>query len=407
MLRVRDLEVKYGDFQALWGVSLDVNEGEVVCLLGPNGAGKSTLISAVSGLVPTFRGTIEFCGERLNGLPTHQIVTRGLSQVMEQRRLFPYLTVEKNLLLGSYQERARAQRADSLERVFSLFPTLRERRQQLAYSLSGGEQQMVAIARGLMSRPKFLMIDEPFLGLAPIVVQTILNILKRINGEGVTVLFIEQNVQLALGASHRGYLLESGHLVAGGAAKELLESEMVRKVYVHYHPAGFPNDITDTDDHTVLVAPKSQLTDTMWCPLPNNQFRLLYRLQMAPNVYLLNGSNPGQFYYNAFYYGTPGTTFTMTIEIPYPFMTQEGAGNPIQVHDGTGLSSSGCYLPNPSLSGFNITTQAMTPVSPAGNQTITPEDYTTKQPGKQTRKSCAHHRPLFAVAIPAAWAPTS
>jgi branched-chain amino acid transport system ATP-binding protein len=232
VLRVRDLEVKYGDFQALWGVSLDVNEGEVVCLLGPNGAGKSTLISAISGLVPAFRGTIEFCGERLNGLPTHQIVTRGLSQVMEQRRLFSYLTVEKNLLLGSFQERARAQRAQSLDWVFELFPILRERRNQLAYSLSGGEQQMVAIARGLMSRPKFLMIDEPFLGLAPIVVQTILNIIKRINGEGVTVLFIEQNVQLALGVSHRGFLLESGHLVAGGPAKELLESEMVRKVYL-------------------------------------------------------------------------------------------------------------------------------------------------------------------------------
>jgi len=232
VLRVRDLEVKYGDFQALWGVSLDVSEGEVVCLLGPNGAGKSTLISAVSGLVPTFRGTIEFCGERIDGIPTHQIVTRGLSQVMEQRRLFPYLTVEKNLVLGSYQERARPQRADSLDWVFELFPILRERRNQLAYSLSGGEQQMVAIARGLMSRPKFLMIDEPFLGLAPIVVQTILNILKRVNGEGVTVLFIEQNVQLALGASHRGYLLESGHMVATGAAAELLESEMVRKVYL-------------------------------------------------------------------------------------------------------------------------------------------------------------------------------
>ena len=232
MLRVRDLEVKYGDFQALWGVSLDVSEGEVVCLLGPNGAGKSTLISAVSGLVPTFRGTIEFCGERIDGLPTHQIVTRGLSQVMEQRRLFPYLTVEKNLVLGSYQERARPQRADSLDWVFELFPILRERRKQLAYSLSGGEQQMVAIARGLMSRPKFLMIDEPFLGLAPIVVQTIFNILKRVNGEGVTVLFIEQNVQLALGASHRGYLLESGHMVASGAAADLLESEMVRKVYL-------------------------------------------------------------------------------------------------------------------------------------------------------------------------------
>ena len=232
MLRVQDLEVKYGDFQALWGVSLEVREGEVVCLLGPNGAGKSTLISAVSGLIKPHKGRIEFRGERIDGLPTHEIVTRGLSQVMEQRRLFPYLSVEKNLVLGSFQKQARVQRAQSLEWVFELFPILRERRNQLAYSLSGGEQQMAAIARGLMSRPKFLMVDEPFLGLAPIVVQTILNIIRRINGEGVTVLFIEQNVQLALGASHRGYLLESGHLVAGGAAQELLESEMVRKVYL-------------------------------------------------------------------------------------------------------------------------------------------------------------------------------
>jgi len=232
VLRIQDLEVKYGDFQALWGVSLEVREGEVVCLLGPNGAGKSTLISTVSGLLRPLRGQVEFCGERIDGLPTHQIVTRGLSHVMEQRRLFPYLTVEKNLLLGSYQERARAQRAESLAWVFKLFPTLEERRQQLAHSLSGGEQQMLALGRGLMSRPKFLMIDEPFLGLAPLVVMNILQIIKKINAEGVTVLFIEQNVQLALGVSHRGYLLESGRMVVSGSGKELLESDLVRKVYL-------------------------------------------------------------------------------------------------------------------------------------------------------------------------------
>ncbi len=232
MLRVQNLEVKYGDYQALWGVSLEVHEGEVVCLLGPNGAGKSTLISAVSGLVRPAAGDIAFCGERLNGLPTHEIVTRGLSHVMEQRRLFPYLTVEKNLLLGSYQDRARARRDETLAWVFSLFPILKERRQQLAHSLSGGEQQMLAIGRGLMSRPKFLMIDEPLLGLAPLVVAKILEIIKQINGAGVTVLFIEQNVQLALGVSHRGYLLESGRMVLSGTAKEVLESELVRKVYL-------------------------------------------------------------------------------------------------------------------------------------------------------------------------------
>ncbi len=232
MLSVRDLQVKYGDFQALWGVSLEVRQGEVVCLIGPNGAGKSTLISAVSGLVRTAAGRIEFCGERIDGLPTHQIVTRGLSHVMEQRRLFPYLSVEKNLLLGSYQARARRQRDESLEWVFGLFPILRERRQQLAHSLSGGVQQMVAIARGLMSRPRFLMVDEPFLGLAPLVVRTILDIIRKVNEAGVTVLFIEQNVQVALESSHRGYLLESGRMVAAGSARELLESDQVRKVYL-------------------------------------------------------------------------------------------------------------------------------------------------------------------------------
>jgi branched-chain amino acid transport system ATP-binding protein len=232
MLQVQDLEVRYGDYQALWGVSLEVHEGEVVCLLGPNGAGKSTLISAVSGLVRPLAGDIRFCGERLTGLPTHEIVTRGVSHVLEQRRLFPYLTVEKNLLLGSYQERARPHREESLAWVLGLFPILGERRHQLAHSLSGGEQQMLAIGRGLMSRPKFLMVDEPFLGLAPIVVKTILEIIKKINGAGVTVLFIEQNVQLALGVSHRAYVLESGRMVLSGSATEVLESDLVRQVYL-------------------------------------------------------------------------------------------------------------------------------------------------------------------------------
>ena len=232
MLHVKDLEVKYGDYQALWGVSLEVREGEVVCLLGPNGAGKSTLVSAVSGLVRPMRGDISFCGERLNGLPTHRIVTRGLSHVLEQRRLFSYLTVEKNLLLGSYQAEARARRDETLAWVLQLFPILKERRLQLAHSLSGGEQQMLAIARGLMSRPRFLMIDEPLLGLAPLVVAKILEIIKEVNAAGVTVLFIEQNVQLALSVSHRGYLMESGRMVLSGTAQEVLESELVRKVYL-------------------------------------------------------------------------------------------------------------------------------------------------------------------------------
>ncbi len=232
MLRVQDLEVKYGDFQVLWGVSLDVQEGEVVCLLGPNGAGKSTIINTISGLVRPLAGRLEFCGERIDGLPTHRIVTRGVSHVLERRRVFPYLTVEKNLLLGSYQDRARPKREESLTWVFDLFPILRERRVQLAHSLSGGEQQMLAIGRGLMSRPSFLMIDEPFLGLSPLVITEILEIIRKISAAGVTVLFIEQNVQLALSISHRAYVLESGRMVLSGSAKEVLESDLVRKVYL-------------------------------------------------------------------------------------------------------------------------------------------------------------------------------
>jgi branched-chain amino acid transport system ATP-binding protein len=232
VLRVQDLEVKYGDFQVLWGVSLAVHAGEVVCLLGPNGAGKSTILNAISGLVRPLAGRLEFCGERIDWLPTHKIVTRGVSHVLERRHVFPYLTVEKNLLLGSYQDRARSHREESLAWVFTLFPVLRQRRQQLAHSLSGGEQQMLAIGRGLMSRPTFLMIDEPFLGLAPRVVTEILEIIQKINTAGVTVLFIEQNVQLALSVSHRGYVLESGRMVVSGSAKEVLESELVRQVYL-------------------------------------------------------------------------------------------------------------------------------------------------------------------------------
>ncbi len=155
-------------------------------------------------------------------------------------------------------------------------------------------------------------------------------------------------------------------------------------VTVHYHPYGYPNDITDTDDHTVIIMPKGQFTDTSYCPLPNNQFRLLYQLDIAPNIYRLTASNPGQFYYNAFYTGTPGSPFTMTIQVPYPFVTQEGAGNPIQVHDGTGLTAGGCYLPYPGLNGFTILTQALTPTSPAGYQIITLEDYNPLTMGSHT-----------------------
>jgi branched-chain amino acid transport system ATP-binding protein len=232
LLRIESLEVVYGDFQVLWGVSLEVGAGEVVCLLGPNGAGKSTIMNAVTALVPRRAGRVTFAGDDLAGIPTHAIVARGLSHVLERRRLFPTLTVRQNLLLGGYNPAARPRREEALAWVESLFPLLAERKDQLAGTMSGGQQQMVAIARGLMARPRLLMIDEPFLGLAPKVVDEILAIVARINEEGVAVLFTEQNVQLALDASSRGYLLESGRIVLEGSGREMLEHETVRKVYL-------------------------------------------------------------------------------------------------------------------------------------------------------------------------------
>ena len=233
MLSVQGLSVAYGDFQVLWDVSLEVRRGEIVALLGPNGAGKSTLLNSVSGLVRPAQGRIEFDGRRVDGLPAHARVGLGVAHVLERRRLFPYLTVRQNLLLGGYHTGARRHRAESLARVEALFPRLRERQGQLAHTLSGGEQQMVAIARGLMARPRFLMVDEPTLGLAPRVVAEILDVLRRINREeGITVLFIEQNVELALSVAARGYILESGRVLLEGAAAALLASPEVRRVFL-------------------------------------------------------------------------------------------------------------------------------------------------------------------------------
>jgi len=232
-LSVESLDVAYGDFQVLWDVSLRVEPGEIVALLGPNGAGKSTLLNAVSGLVPSRRGRIELAGRRLDGLPAHRRVGEGLAHVLERRRLFPALTVRQNLLLGAYQDRARRRRLETLAWVESIFPVLRERAAQLAHTLSGGEQQMVAIARGLMSEPRFLMVDEPTLGLAPRVVTEILAVMGRLNREtGLTVLFIEQNVELALSLAHRGYVLESGRVLIEGAAATLLGSDEVKRVFL-------------------------------------------------------------------------------------------------------------------------------------------------------------------------------
>jgi branched-chain amino acid transport system ATP-binding protein len=232
MLEARGLDVLLGDYQVLWGARVRVAEGEIVALLGPNGAGKSTLMNTISGLLRPRAGEVVFAGRSLTGLPAHRIVREGVSHVLERRRLFPYLSVRQNVLLGAYHPGARAGRDARLQRVTELFPLLESRAHQLAHTLSGGEQQMVAIARGLMARPRLLMIDEPFLGLAPRIVDQIAEIMGRINREGVAILFIEQHVERALGLAHRGYVLESGRTVLEGHSAELLRSPEVRKVFL-------------------------------------------------------------------------------------------------------------------------------------------------------------------------------
>jgi len=232
MLEVRDLEVCYGDFQVLWGVSISVARGEIVCVLGPNGAGKSTVMNAVTGLISRRAGSVSFEERDLARVPTHEMVGRGIAHVLERHRLFPTLTVRQNLILGAHHANARPRRTETLSWVEGLFPVLKERRDQLAGSMSGGEQQLVAIARGLMSRPKLLMIDEPFLGLSPTAVQQILAVVQTVNKEGVALLFTEQNVELALSVSHRAYVLESGRVALAGRGDEVLGHEMVRRVYL-------------------------------------------------------------------------------------------------------------------------------------------------------------------------------
>jgi len=232
LLAVDELDVAYGDFQVLWDVSVHVRETEIVALLGTNGAGKSTLMNTISGLLRSRRGRVVFAGRRIDGLPAHEIVGEGIAHVLERRRLFPFLTVRDNLLLGAHHPAARREREATLARVERLFPVLHDRRAQLAHTLSGGEQQMVAIARGLMARPRLLMIDEPFLGLAPRVVREIGGVIRRIHEEGVAVLFVEQNVELALTLADRGYVLESGRRILHGSSAELLQSAEVKRVFL-------------------------------------------------------------------------------------------------------------------------------------------------------------------------------
>ena len=232
LLRVDGIEVGYGDLTAVGDVSLEVREGEVVALIGANGAGKTTTLRAVSGLLPLRRGRIEFEGQRLDGLTSAQIVARGIAHVPEGRQLFPTMTVLENLELGARTRAARARRAESLAGGFDLFPRLRERREQSAGTLSGGEQQMCAIGRGLMACPRLLMLDEPSLGLAPVMVKAIFNDLGRINAQGLTILLVEQNVLRSLQLAHRGYVLENGRVIRSGAGPELLASGHIKQAYL-------------------------------------------------------------------------------------------------------------------------------------------------------------------------------
>ena len=232
-LAVDSLDVAYGDFQVLWEASLRVGAGEIVAVLGPNGAGKSTLVNTISGLLRPRAGSVVFEGQRVDGMPAHRRAALGIAHVLERRRLFPFLTVHDNVLLGAHNPRARPQREETLARLEALLPLLRTRRSQLAHTLSGGEQQMVAIARGLMARPKLLMIDEPFLGLAPMMVAEIGELVRRIRGEqGIGILFIEQNVELSLRLAARGVVLESGRTVLSGPSSELLRSAEVKRIFL-------------------------------------------------------------------------------------------------------------------------------------------------------------------------------
>jgi branched-chain amino acid transport system ATP-binding protein len=232
LLQVASLVAAYGQVRALWDVSLEVAEGEIVTLLGANGAGKTTTMRVLSGLLRPRSGTVTFAGQRIDRFPPPRIVQAGLVQIPEGRRLWPRMTVLENLELGAYLPPLRAQRHAAMEWVFSLFPRLHERRSQLAGTLSGGEQQMLAIGRGLMSRPRLLMLDEPSLGLAPILVREVFKIITQINGRGVTVLLVEQNVRQALEVAHRGYVLETGQIVRAGPARDLLEDPEIKRAYL-------------------------------------------------------------------------------------------------------------------------------------------------------------------------------
>ena len=232
MLEIKDLHVSYGGIQALRGVSLNVPDGKIVTLIGANGAGKSTLMRTISGLVKAQSGSILWNGQELLGKPIDQIVASGIAMSPEGRRVFADLTVLENLKIGAYLRKDKAETEKDLEWVYSLFPRLKERSWQSAGTLSGGEQQMLAVARALMSRPKLMMMDEPSLGLAPLIVRDIFQIIREINKQGVTILLIEQNANMALHTADRGYVMETGEIILEGAGRELLENPVIREAYL-------------------------------------------------------------------------------------------------------------------------------------------------------------------------------
>lgn len=231
ILKVENINVYYGAIHAIKGVSLHVDEGEVVTLIGANGAGKSTTLQTISGLLRSRTGSVEFCGENISKLPPHKIVERGLAQVPEGRRIFLQMSVQENLEMGAYT-RSGAGVDEDIERVYEQFPRLKERRRQIAGTLSGGEQQMLAIGRALMSRPKLLMLDEPSMGLAPILVEQIFDIIQSLHKSGTTILLVEQNAQMALSVADRAYVMETGVISLSGTGRELAESDQVKKAYL-------------------------------------------------------------------------------------------------------------------------------------------------------------------------------
>ena len=231
ILKVENMNFYYGAIHAIKGISFHVDQGEVVTLIGANGAGKSTTLQTVSGLLRSRTGSIQFCGENISNVPSHKIVEKGLAQVPEGRRIFLQMSVEENLEMGAYTQSAAGVEAD-LEKVYAQFPRLKERRRQIAGTLSGGEQQMLAIGRALMSHPKLLMLDEPSMGLAPILVEQIFDIIRKLHEEGTTILLVEQNAQMALSVADRAYVMETGNITLSGTGAELAASDEVKKAYL-------------------------------------------------------------------------------------------------------------------------------------------------------------------------------